>query len=76
MSCHELVQLLRAEKQDLSDEICKHKYYLSEKAGKDVGLKEAEHDFIENYLPIWAEGYKKAYCSLVCKNKCNEGGQR
>jgi len=70
MSCHELVELLRAEKVDLKDELLKHKYYLSEKAGHDVGLKEAESSFIDNYLPIWAEGYRKAYCSLVCKHKC------
>jgi len=69
MSCHELVKLLRTEKQDLRDEIIKHKYYLSQKENRDVGYKTAEMDFIDNYLPVWAEGYKKCFCSLVCQDK-------
>ena len=32
-------------------EIEKHKYFLSEKAGHDVGWEHAERDWLENHAP-------------------------
>jgi hypothetical protein len=71
MYCSELIRILTAERIDLVDEIKKHKWHLSEKAGKDVGLKAALDDFMENHLDAWAEGYRESYCDFVCKtNSC------
>ena len=72
MSCDKLVDLLKNEKQDLISEIEKDKWYLSEKAGYDVGWNTAKKHFVETYLNNWAEGYRKCYCSLVCENRCEE----
>ena len=70
--CTQLEKLLVEECIDLQKEIDKNKYYLSEKAGKDVGWKCAEKDFIEKFLNAWASGYKKCFCHLVCpdNNDC------
>ena len=67
--CLHLKQLLEAEKPALKEEIEKNKYYLSEKAHYDVGLEEAQKDFIEHYLDTWAAGFKDAYCKHVCKER-------
>ena len=74
MSCDELVEFLSKERKSLQDEIEKDKWYLSEKAGYDVGYEFAKNHFMSNlfYLNAWAEGYKTCYCILVCKNKCKE----
>ena len=72
MSCDELIKILETEKEDVRKEIEKDKWYLSEAAGHDVGWKNAETHFINNYLNNWAEGYRSCYCRFVCKNKCDE----
>jgi len=69
MGCNHLVELLIAEKVDLKDEISRHKYYMSQKESREVSFREAERDFIEYHLNLWATGYKRAYCSLVCKER-------
>lgn len=70
MTCHELRRLLLEESNDLEEEINKHKWYLSERFRFDVGYDFAEKDFLANHLNSWAEGYKKCFCSCVCKEDC------
>ena len=70
MTCHKLKELLKAEREDLTDEINKHKYYMSQRHNFDVGWDFAERDFLLNHLNSWAEGYKKCYCSCVCQEEC------
>lgn len=64
--CIHLKELLSKERLALEREINRNKYYLSQKAGHDVGLEIAEKDFVEHYLNIWASGFKAAYCNYVC----------
>jgi hypothetical protein len=47
------------------------KWYLSERAGHDVGLRAAEEHFIENYLKGFAACYRILYCSRLCPDKQN-----
>jgi hypothetical protein len=46
--------------------IMEHKWYLSEKAGHDVGWTYAEHHFVRTYLPGFAVGFRATFCGLVC----------
>jgi hypothetical protein len=39
----------QGEAPELFCQVLEHKWYLSEKAGKDVGLEAASHDFIERF---------------------------
>jgi hypothetical protein len=67
--CKGLIELLHKEIPDLKYEITRHKYFKSLEQKVDVGYKWAEMDFIENHLPLWAEGYKVCYCKHVCPYK-------
>lgn len=67
MTCKKLKDLLKDEMGDLTDEINKHKWYLSQRHGFDVGWDFAEKDFLNNHLNAWATGYKVAYCKHVCR---------
>lgn len=71
--CVHLVELLAAERPALEREFEKNKYYLSQKAHFDVGLKTAKDDFLEHYLTTWAAGFKAAYCHHVCPGRENCG---
>jgi hypothetical protein len=46
--------------------IAEHKWYLSEKAGHDVGWSYAEQHFARTYLQGFAIGFRAAFCGLVC----------
>jgi len=65
--CIHLVELLSAERPDLKSEIDRHKWFMSERNGYDVGTQAARLDFVKNFLDAWCEGYKVCYCSQVCK---------
>ena len=71
MTCRKLANLLRSERPALKEEFERHKYFLSQQENRDVGIRYAERDFIQNHLNDWAEGYKKCYCQLVCKEGCS-----
>jgi hypothetical protein len=49
--------------------IAEHKWYLSEKAGHDVGWQYAEQHFLRNYLHGFAIGFRATFCGLVCMEK-------
>lgn len=66
MTCTKLKEMLKDELGDLSLEINKHKYYLSQKHSFDVGWKFAEKDYIQNHLNDWCTGWKDCYCKHVC----------
>jgi len=55
--CEDLVEFLCQERKDLVKEIEKDKWYLSEKAGYDVGYEFAKKHFLSNvfYVNAWAD---------------------
>ncbi len=58
-------------KQDkaLELEFSANRWYLSQKAGKDVGDSVAETDYIKTYLPLWREGYRYFFEENVCPSR-------
>ena len=69
--CTNLKELLNVEIPAIKRAIKEDKWYLSQRAGQDVGWKEAEEDFIKNYLMTWAAGFKAAYCGFTCSERDN-----
>lgn len=61
--CHKMIEVQKAELQKAFQE---HKWYKSEKAGHDIGRKDAELDFIKNEMPTWGKRFRDKYCKQ-CK---------
>ncbi len=57
----------------IKNSIEENKWYLSEKAMRDVGYSESEKDFIEIHMEKVAINFRKKYCGEICKNRedCN-----
>ena len=70
MPCTKLKEMLKDEMGDLEMELDKHKYYLSQRFGFDVGKEFAEKDYLQNHLNAWASGWKDCYCKHVCIEEC------
>ena len=45
------------------------KWYMSEKAGHDVGLEIAKEHFFNTYLNGFAAGFRASFCGLVCSKR-------
>lgn len=59
-------QVFTFQAQVLKKSIEEHKWYLSEKAGHDVGLEIAQEHFFKTYLNGFAAGFRASYCGFVC----------
>ncbi len=44
--------------QAVHDEIAKHKWIESEKAGRDIGMQQALEDWLQFHFPAWARHEK------------------
>jgi hypothetical protein len=66
MSCKHLKDLLKIEIIALKEEIERDKWFQSERAGRDIGWKEAEKHYLDTHLKGWAKGFKDCYCARVC----------
>ena len=51
--------------------INENKYYLSEKAKRDVGWQEAENHFLNTYFNGFTAGFRASFCGLVCPHRKN-----
>lgn len=49
--------------------IDENKWYLSEKAGRDVGPAVAEKDFVERHLDRVAADFRERYCRERCSGR-------
>lgn len=47
------------------------KWYLSERAGYDVGWEIATKHFIETYLMGFAAGFRASFCGMICEKRFN-----
>jgi len=57
--------------------IDEHKWYMSERAGFDVGYDAAEKDFRRRYLDRFAREFRLDYCLGVCPGRhCCDLAQR
>lgn len=64
--CMYLREMSEKQREDLISAIDVNKWYLSEKASRDVGFETAKEDFVQKYLREWAEKFRKEYCGSVC----------
>lgn len=69
-SCRDLTNYLASERRRIYQAIAENKWYLSERAGHDVGYRVAQLDFIERFLPSFAHAFRTEYCA-----RCSKGRQ-
>jgi hypothetical protein len=61
---------LAAERVRIAEAIDEDKWYLSERAGRDVGYRIAELHFIDHFLCTFARGFRVDYCKH-CRNSAH-----
>lgn len=73
--CRCFAAFMRAQKDELRKEIDLDKWFLSEKAGRDVGWTAAERDYLERHFSVFAKKFRKRYCGEKCeaKGECDMG---
>jgi hypothetical protein len=54
---------------ELQRAIDENKWYLSERAGRDVGLREATDDFFRCHVDQFADSFRRRYCTQVCEHR-------
>lgn len=64
--CKNFGGFMRTEKDALYQAINEDKWYLSERAGYDVGWDYAKRHFVMNYLNGFAERYRAEFCEKRC----------
>lgn len=69
MICRELQKLKGWTAKHLEKAIVEHKWYLSEKVLHDVGMHEAEKDFLRRHVQHCGAGWRVEYCSAICESK-------
>lgn len=67
-NCDHLSEFMGEQKIRLGVAIDEDKWYLSERAHRDIGLEVAQKDFLDHYLGNWAKEFRENYCH----NKCSE----
>jgi len=72
-SCQNLRAYLMAQREHLRRAIEEHKWYLSERAGYDVGWEAAKNDFYRTHLDRVAQEFRVRYCRAYCvlKSDCS-----
>ena len=66
-TCQCVADYLAAERMRMAEAIDEDKWYLSERAGHDVGYSVAELHFIDHFLCAFAHSFRINYC-LHCRN--------
>ena len=69
--CKHFDEFMSAQKGIIQKAIDENKWYLSQKAGYDVGWSKAEEDFIDNYLIKIAKEFRETFCGKICKDREN-----
>ena len=67
--CRELQKLKDWTAKHLEQAIVEHKWYLSEKELHDVGMRQAEEDFLHRHVQHCGAGWRIEYCSAICEGK-------
>jgi hypothetical protein len=58
---------MAAQRAELQKAIADDKWFLSEKARKDVGEAVAKSHFLDRYLHDWAARFRQNYCKTMCR---------
>lgn len=74
MSCRNFKGAMETQGRELREAIEEDKWYLSERAGHDVGQKCAEIHFLDAFVQRWAQNWRKVWCSERCpfRDVCEE----
>ncbi len=64
--CREFPTFAREQLTHLRGCIDEHKWYLSERAGHDVGLARAEADFMDVHVERVAKEFRQKFCGECC----------
>lgn len=67
MSCERFKELMQWQAERMRESIDEAKWYLSELAGRDVGVLAAATDFNEQHLPRCAADWRELYCGSICE---------
>jgi hypothetical protein len=67
--CKELQNLKEWTVKHLEQSIIEHKWYLSEKELRDVGMRRAEEDFLNRHIEDYGARRRVEYCSNICENR-------
>jgi hypothetical protein len=66
LKCRNFNVFMRTERDALLRAIEEDKWYLSERAGYDVGWDYAKKHFAENFLHGFSVGYRREFCEKRC----------
>ena len=69
MKCREFQKLQTWTAEHLEQAIVENKWYLSERRLHDVGMREAEEDFLCSHVQDCGASLRVSYCSTICDNK-------
>lgn len=53
---------IAAEREQLRAALDENKWYLSERAGTDVGRRNAEADFIDRHIEVFSNRFRAVFC--------------
>lgn len=75
MTCKSFHDFMQAQQSFLKKAIDENKWYLSEQAGRDVGLAPALDHFWQNHLDRVAHDFRMQYCQAECaeRGSCDLG---
>lgn len=66
--CEAFHEFMSAQRDELKKEIELNKWFMSQKAGQDVGWTKAEMDYLETHFPGFRKRFRKEFC-LKCTEK-------
>jgi hypothetical protein len=77
MTCKGFQKLKVWTAKHLEQAIGENKWYLSEQGYYDVGMREAEEDFLHRYVQGCGAAWRVEYCGKICESRgdCELGKQ-
>ena len=69
MKCAFFKDFMREQERRLREAIDENKWYMSERAGYDVGFEAAEYDFYVHHLHRFAHEFRVQYCGSRCPGR-------
>ncbi|MCX7818881.1 MAG: DUF4032 domain-containing protein [Kiritimatiellae bacterium] len=65
--CKNFREYLLAQRRRLDEALAENKWYLSERAGRDVGMAAAKEDFLKHHFERVARQFRAWYCGVECR---------
>ncbi len=67
LECRNFNTFIRTERDALQRAIDEDKWYLSERAGYDVGWEKAKQHFYKKFLLGFSKQYRRTFCEQLCE---------